>query len=192
MSHPTSHRRRATTAICLLTALAAATALPATVQAATSASGSQSVTADIADTLEATFPSPYAWGNLDAGATGNISAVQTVNVKSNKAWGVKASTDQAGGQMKEWDGAAYVVASPKVLTNALDWRMSALGGVAQGTAFAPFTNTPALAVTTQPITSDAGVDVSFLYKQIISYGDVNAGVSNDYRILVGYDVAQGF
>jgi hypothetical protein len=192
MSHHLSYRRRATTVICLLTAVVAATALPATVQAATSASGSQSVTADVADTLEATFPAAYAWGSLNAGAAGNTSAVQTVNVKSNKAWGVKASTDQAGGQMKEWDGAAYVVASPKVLTNALNWRMSALGGVAQGTSFAAFTNTPASAVTTQPVTSDAGVDVSFLYKQVISYSDVNVGVSNDYRILVGYDVSQGF
>lgn len=184
---PLTLTRLATIAV-VLTAAAAVT--PAVAAAATSASGSQSVTADINNTLEATFPSAYAWGNLDPGASGNTSSAQTINVKSNASWGVKASTDQVGGQMKEWTGAAYA-GSPKVLTNALTWRLGTLGGVAQGTSFAAFTSTPALVTGTQALTGDSGVDVGLLYKQIISYADANAG-SNDYRVLVSFDVAQGY
>jgi hypothetical protein len=189
MSH--HDHRRARTPNCLLVAAAAITLVPATVQAATSATGAQSVTADIANTLEATFPAAYGWGDLDAGAAGNTSSAQTVNVKSNATWGVKASTDQTGGQMKEWTGAAYVGASPKVLTNALNWRVSQIGAAPQATSFAAFTSTPALATGSQAVTGDPGVDVSFLYRQHISYADANAG-SNDYRVLVNYDVAQGW
>lgn len=182
---------RTRTVACLLATATVVLLLPVTVQAATTASGSQSVTADVANTLEATFPGSYAWGNLDAGTAGNTSSAQTVNVKSNATWGVKASTDQTGGQMKEWTGAAYVASSPKVLTNALTWRVSQIGATPQATSFAAFTSTPALATGSQAITSDAGVDVSFLFKQLVSYADANAG-SNDYRVLVNYDVAQGW
>lgn len=182
------HLRRTTA---LLTAAGALLAFPAVGQAATSATGSQSVTADIANTLEATFPSAYAWGNLDAGTTGNTSAEQTINVKSNAAWGVKVATDLADGKMKEWTGAAYVGASPKILTNALTWRLSSLAGVAQGTAFAALSSVQALVSGTQAATDDTGVNVGVTYKQVVSYGDANAG-ANDYRVLVSYDVAQGY
>lgn len=163
--------------------------LPLDAAAATSATGSQSVTADVNDTLEATFPGAFPWGNLDPGTA--TSSAQTINVKSNALWGVKVSTDQTGGQMKEWTGAAYVAATPKVLANPLNWRLSALGGVAQGGAFAAFTSTPALATGSQALTGDAGVDVALTYKQVISYADAKAG-TNDYRILVSFDVAQGY
>lgn len=183
-----SRRTRATrTTIGLLAALSAVA--PGAATAATSATGSQSVTADINDTLEATFPSAYAWGNLDPGS--NTSAAQTVNVKSNASWGAKASTDDVGGRMTEWNGTTYVAVTPKVLTNALNWRLSALGGVAQVTSFAAFTSTPALVTGSQGLTGDSGVDVALTYNQVISYADAKAG-TNDYRTLVSFDVAQGY
>lgn len=188
---PGRTRRSARSTIGLMAMAALAAGLPAAAQAVTSATGTQSVTADVNNTLEATFPGAYAWGSLDAGATGNTSSAQTVNVKSNAAWGVKASTDQVGGQMKEWTGSAYVTVSPQTLANALNWRLSTLGGVTQPTSFAAFTSTPALVTGSQSITSDAGIDVGLTYKQVISYADVNAG-SHDYRALVSFDVAQGY
>lgn len=191
MSHHHLRRTHFPALLCLVATATAVLVLPATVQAATSASGSQSVTADVANTLEATFPGAYAWGSLDAGAAANTSSTQTVNVKSNQTWGVKASTDQTGGQMKEWTGAAYVAVTPKVLTNALTWKVSQIGATPQVTTYAAFTSTPALATGTQAITSDSGTDVSFLFKQLISYADTSAG-ANDYRVLVNYDVAQGW
>jgi hypothetical protein len=186
MSRPTKHHHTA-----LLAALAAGlliTTFPAAGMAATSASGTQAVTADVANTLEATFPGAYAWGALDAGATGNTSGAQTINVKSNSSWGVQASTDQAAGRMREWSGAAYLAPT---LTNSLNWRLSALGGVGQATSFAAFSSTPALVTGSQGVTSDAGVDVALTFKQVISYADVSAG-ANDYRVVVSYDVAQGY
>jgi hypothetical protein len=168
---------------------AALTLLPA--QAAFAVTGNQSITADVAPTLQATFPSDYAWGNLSPGAAGNTSSEQTVNVKSNAAWGLKVSTDLVDGRMKEWTGAAYVSSSPKILANALTWRMSTLGGSAQGTSFAAASSTAALVTGSQPITGDSGTDVGITYKQVASFSDANAG-SNDYRIAVTFDAAQGY
>jgi hypothetical protein len=176
----------------VLGAVAALMIAAAPASAATSATGGSSVTADVANTLEASFPAAYAWGSLNAGATGNESAEQVVNVKSNATWGVKTSTDLVDGKPKEWTGSAYVAITPKVLTNALQWRMSTLGGVAQATSFAAYSSTEALVTGTQPISSDAGTNVGATYKQVVSYADVAAGVTNDYRILANYNVSQGF
>ena len=159
--------------------------------AATSATGTSSVTADVANTLEASFPAAYAWGSLNAGATGNTSTEQVVNVKSNQTWGVKIASDLTDGKMKEWTGSAYVTTTPKILTNALDWRLTSIGAAAQSTTYAALSSTEALATGTQAITTDSGTNVGVKYKQVISYSDVAAGV-NDYRILANYNVAQGF
>ena len=179
--------------IAVLGAFAAFLIIAAPASAGTTAAGNSSVTADVVPTLEATFPSAYAWGNLNAGVAGNVSSEQTVNVKSNATWGVKTATDDVGGQLTEWDGGAYDVTSPKVLIHALTWRMSHLDGVATPlTPFVDYSSTPALVTTNaEAVTPDAGVDVLTTYKQTVSYGDFVAGV-NDYRILVDYSVSQGF
>jgi hypothetical protein len=178
--------------IAVLGSVAALMVIAAPASAATTATGDSSVTADVVATLEATFPSAYAWGDLNAGVAGNVSSEQTVNVKSNATWGVKTSTDDAGGQLTEWDGLAYDATSPKVLIHALQWRLSHLDGVVQGAPFVDYSSTPVLVTTNaEAVTPDAGVDVDATYKQTISYGDFVAGV-NDYRILVNYSVSQGF
>lgn len=189
-SAPT-HRRSLTVLVATGVAGLAVLTLAGSAAGATSATGSQSVTADVANTLEATFPGAYAWGSLDAGGTGAISAEQVVNVRSNASWGVQVASDISDGRMTEWTGAAYVTPTPKVLTNALEWRLSSLGGVAQGTSFAALSSVQALLTGTRPATADAGVDVGLRYRQAISYADENAG-SNDYRALVSFDVAQGY
>jgi hypothetical protein len=93
--------------------------------------------------------------------------------------------------MKEWTGTVYVAASPKILTNALTWRMSTLGAVAQGTSFAAISSTPSLVAGSQPITGDSGTNVGVTYKQVISFADAVAG-ANDYRVAVTFDAAQGY
>jgi hypothetical protein len=165
-------------------------ALPA--QGALAATGTQSITADVANTLEATFPGAYAWGSLTPGVTAT-SSEQTINVKSNATWGLKVASDIADGRMTEWTGLVYVPITPKVLTNAVNWRMTTLGGVAQGsTTYAALSSTQALVTGSQAITNDSGKDVGVTYRQAPSFADAYAGVVNDYRILVTYDAAQGY
>lgn len=167
-----------------LAALAVAAAPAAAV------TGTQSVTADVANTITATFPGAYAWGDLTPGVT-STSAEQAITVKSNAQWGVKISSDLADGRMKEWSGAAYVAVSPKVLTNPLTWKLSSLGGVAQGGGFSALSSTAALVTGSQAATDDTGVAVGVTYAQDASFADRNAG-SNDYRVLLTYDASQGF
>jgi hypothetical protein len=161
--------------------------------AALAVTGTQSITADVANTLEATFPGAYAWGDLTPGASGNTSSEQSVTVKSNASWGLKISTDLADGRMKEWNSTTgYVLVSPKVLTNALTYKLSALGGEAQSSAFAALSSTAALLTGSQGNTPDAGVAAGVTFKQVLSFADERAGSSNDYRVVVTYDAAQGY
>lgn len=177
----------------LIPAAAVALALAAApaASAATSATDTSTVTADIVNTLEATFPADYAWGeSLSPGA--NTSSEQNTTVKSNATWGVKISSDLADGRMKEALAGTYVALTPKVLASPLEWRLSTLGGAAQGsTTFAALSSTEALITGTRPATSDSGTGVGVTYRQPVSYSDVNAGLS-DYKIVVNYSVAQGF
>src|SRR4051812_43614689 len=91
-------------------ALLGALAVAPGAQAATTASGSQAITGTPTAQLAATFPSAYAFGTLTVGGSGNTSTEQVVNIKSNASWGVKVSSDQTAGKMREWDGSAYVAA----------------------------------------------------------------------------------
>jgi hypothetical protein len=173
----------------LLGALAAAPGA----QAATTASGSQAITGTPTAQLAATFPSAYAFGTLTVGGAGNTSTEQIVNVKSNASWGVKISTDQAAGKMREWDGSAYVAAG-NILTNALQWALTSTGGTPVGSpTYADLSSTATLVTTGQARTSDSGVDVGTTFKQLVSYGDqASLAGGHSYRVLVTYDAAQGF
>ena len=172
-----------------IAAVAAAVLAPAV--PAHAVTGQQSVTADVANTLEATFPSAYAWGDLVPGPSGNTSAAQSLTVKSNALWGVQVSTDLSDGRMKEFNGSAYVAVTPKILTNPLQWRLSVLGGVAQGTSFAALSSTPASATSSQGITGDSGTALGFLLHQVASYADQRVS-PNLYRVQLTYDAAQGY
>lgn len=175
-----------------LLAIAAAvflTAAPAA-SAATSASGSSSVTADVANTLEATFPGNYAWGDLTPGET-PVSTEQVTTVKSNASWGVKIASDLADGKMKQWNGLTYTAVTPKILTNAMEWTISSIGGTGQAASWSSFSNVQALVTGSQSGTNDAGRAVGVKYRQAVSYSDANAG-SDDYRIALTYTAQQGF
>lgn len=148
--------------------------------------GTQSVTADVANTLEATFPGAYAFGNIVPGATGSTSPTQTVTVKSNASWGMQISSDIADGRMTEHTGAGYA-ASPNVLTNALQWRITA----PQSTSFAAVSSTPATMTSAQGVTGDSGTAVNVLLKQIASFSDPRVN-PNSYRVELTYDASQGY
>ena len=176
-----------------LTTISAAAALlvaAAPASAATTASGDSSVTADVADTLEATFPGAYGWGNLSAGT--NESTEQVVNVKSNKSWGLKISSDLSDGKMKEWNSLDLYLLGGKTLTNPLNWRLTSLAGAAQSSTYAAISSTEALVTGGQPATSDTGTNVGVKYKQVVSFSDPPLGATNDYRIQAKYDASQGF
>jgi hypothetical protein len=144
--------------------------------------------------LEATFPAPYAWGALDAGARGTKSAEQVITVTSNEPWGVRVASDLADGRMKEWDGTGYVTASPKSLVNPLEWTLTRIDAATQPLSFTAFSSTAASMLSEQPstcATTCATAEIGVQYRQVVSYADAAAGV-NDYRIDVIYEAGQGF
>jgi hypothetical protein len=173
----------------LLPAVALLLAAAPAAQAATSATGNSSVTANIASTLEATFPGNYAFGGLAAG--NNVSTEQVTTVKSNTSWGLKVATDLADGRMAEWAAVAYVPAIGRKLTNPLEWSLSSVGGAAQSSAWNAFSSTPASVVTSQAATDNTGSTVGVTYRQNVSYADQDAS-PNTYRIQVAYTAQQGF
>ena len=178
-----------TSALAALAALAIAS--PAS--AATSATGSSSVTGAPTGQLEATFPSAYSFGAWALGAGGNISSEQIVNVKSNRSWGVKLSSDEATGLMRRWNGTAYVTTpNDRTLANATQWGATSFDGGALTPTYANLSSTQALILGSKPKTGDAGNNVGLKYKQVVSYAD-DADIASDvYRILVSFDASQGF
>ena len=182
-------KKTTTTFFLVLLAVVLGAVAPAA-QAATSATGSQSVTGTPQAQLEATFPSSYAFSDFSI-MTNNLSTEQVVNVKSNKAWGVKVSSDQTTGLMREWNGSAYVT-SGKVLTSALNWANTSYDGSAVTPTYAAMSSTQALVAGSKPKTGNSGKNVGVTFRQFVDYNDDADLGSNTYRILVAYDAAQGF
>ena len=182
----------------LLTVAAAAAAISTTCLAAAQPAAASGCLINLGTCLVVTFPSgPLNFGSVNA-ATSTISAEQAMSVAAGNTWGIKISSDQAGGKMKEWTGSAYVSSSPKIMHNALQWRVSSINGANQATSFANLSNTPSVALTNQPITgcvlvllTCTDIPLGFKFKLNTSFSDANAG-ANDYRIQVTYDVALGY
>lgn len=144
--------------------------------------------------LEATFPADYAWGPLDAGSGGNVSVERVIAVTSTDPWGITIASDLADGRMREWTGTAYVTSAPKTLANALDWGLTRINATPQTPNYAPLSSTAASVVSAQPATCTAtcsSSEIAIKYRQIVSFGDIAAG-TNDYRIEVRFEAAQGF
>jgi hypothetical protein len=183
-----------TIALAIAGAALLGTAGPAS--AAVSATSPSPVTADVAPTLEATFPAAYAWGDLNAGTAGNVSAEQGLTVKSNQPWGVMTFTDKTDGKMTEVDSTGAAVTTPQILSNALQWRLSKLGAATRDEAtdaFKTYTGTGALMGTTQQAkTDDLGLALGVTYKQEIKYADLVAAGTNNYKIVVNYDFNQAY
>lgn len=147
--------------------------------------------------IEATFPaSPSSFGALDAGTT-TTSSEQLITVSANQPWGIRVSGDVAGGRMREHNGTAYVTPAPRVLTNALKWGRSSLGGVPQTPVWTDLATAPAAVVTGQPATGCvlgglcASTTVGVKYRQQTSFSDRRVA-PNSYRVLVTYDAQLGF
>ena len=136
--------------------------------------------------LTATVPAAYGWGSWAIGT--NTSAEQVVSVTSNRSWGVKLNTDGADGRMTEWNGTSYL---SRKLGSALDWRLSSLGGAAQGTSFAAASTAQALVIGSQA-GSAAAVPVGVTYRQTVTYADDAALGGNAYRKVITYQAGQGF
>lgn len=170
-------------------AILAATALlpPATAQAATTATGTQALTAAIDATLAATFPSAYAFANFVPGTT-TTSTAQTLNVKSNASWGVRITSENA--KLRPHDGAGYVGAGT-ALTNSLEWRLSEVSGADPAGSFAAVPTSAGDVTTGRAKTTDSGNDVKILYRQATSFGDAVLSGGDNYRVVVTYDALQG-
>jgi hypothetical protein len=138
--------------------------------------------------LTASFPSDYAWPALVPGTT-VTSAEQTVNVTSNRAWGLQLTSDRSDGRSRQWNGSSY---GALALANPMQWRTSSIGGVAQGTSFADLSGTASTAVTGHSAAAGA-VAVGLTLRQQVSYADEAAlPAGNTYRQNVSYTAQQGF
>src|SRR4051794_6802698 len=103
----------------------------------------QTVALNEMPSLTASFPGDFAWPALVPGTT-VTSAEQTVNVTSNRAWGLQLTSDRGDGRSRQWNGSSY---GALALASPMQWRTSSIGGVAQGTSFAGLSGTAATAVT---------------------------------------------
>jgi hypothetical protein len=147
--------------------------------------------------LEVTWPAAsLALGTVNAGTT-TLSGEQTMTVSSNLDYGVKVASDLADGRMKEWTGAAYVGASPKILTSALDVAKTSYNGTTYTPAWHALTSTPFLLGTNLgPTDCLIGLfcgsrDLGVKYRLRTSFADRRAS-PNSYRILVTYTADHGF
>lgn len=172
-------RSRATAAVLTVAALA----LPGSALAATDASTTQAATAAVPETLSASFPTnPFGW-TLAPGT--NDSAAQSVNVKSNKAWGLRVFTDHAN--LTQWDGTVYGSAS---LTNGLDVALDGgtAGAVTESADSTGVSNVVAKSDSEAQAAGDTGTDLSLVFKQKFSYADA----PGDYRATITYAADQAF
>src|SRR5437763_3581522 len=113
----------------------------------------------------------------------------TVNVTSNRAWGLQLTSDRSDGRSRQWNGSSYGALG---LANPMQWRTSSIGGLAQGTTFADLSGTAATAVHTQAAAAGA-VAVGLTFRPQVSYADEAAlPAGNTYRQNVSYTAQQGF
>lgn len=175
----------------LLVALVAGLVWPA------AAHGACTLTLVVVPCIQVDFPaSTLALGTVDAGTT-TTSAEQVMTVSANVSWGLRVSADRTGGKMAEWTGSAYA-ASPKVLTDPLQWARTSLDGTPTASpSYAALGTSPAAVVTGRGHTGCVlnllcGTDdVGVRFRQTTHFTDRRAS-PNSYRILVTYDAQTGF
>lgn len=146
--------------------------------------------------LQLSMPAPVALGSLDAGTT-SVSGEQAFVVSSNVAYGVKVSSDLVDGRMRQWTGAAYVAAAPKVLSAPLEVGRSSYNGTPSVLTWHALTDTPFLLGTgLGPTACVLGLlcgthTLGVKYRQRTSFADRRAS-PDSYRILVTYTADHGF
>lgn len=161
----------------------AALALPGSALADTTASTTQAATATVPATLAATFPTnPFTW-TLAPGT--NDSQAQSVNVKSNLAWGLRVFADHS--PLTAWDGSTYGSAS---LTNPLQVALdgAAATSVTQTASSTGVSNVVSKDDAQAQAAGDAGTTMSLVFKQGFSYADA----PGDYRSTITYAADQTF
>jgi hypothetical protein len=163
-----------------LIGLLALLVLPGAVSAATD-TGTAAVVANIGGTIDLTVTGSIGSWSLAVGDNTDTTTVDA-NVKSTDTYDLKvrdALTDAkpaaSVGKMAEWNGAAYVTPSGKVLTNALQVNANA------GT-YATLSGSDAT-ISSGAATVPAGVNYDIGIKQTVAFGDTTLD-TNNYRIVV--------
>lgn len=77
------------------------------------------------------------------------------------------------------------------MTNALQWRLSEVGGADPGSSFAALPTVRTDVTTGHAQTSDAGADGKVGYRQQTSFDDDVLAGGLDYRLLITYTALQG-
>jgi hypothetical protein len=161
----------------------AALIVPGSALADTSGGTTQGATASVPPTLTATFPTdPISW-TLVPGT--NDSTAQSVNVKSNSAWGLRVFVDHSS--LTTWDGDSYGSAS---LANPLELALDggSASAVPESASSSGVTSLVHETDAEAQAAGDAGTSMNLVFKQAFSYADA----PGNYHSVITYAADQAF
>ncbi len=155
--------------------------------AATTDSGTTTVSFNIAEAIEVTSW-PAATFSLADGAAPGVAVVSgelSIRVRSNSEWGIQVSAE-SDGLLREYDHtlASYVADGHTV--GPVEWATSADG------LWTPITSVPTPIFADQPPTGEAGASVGFLLRVTPTYDHQPLPEGREYRIVLVYTAGVGF
>lgn len=158
------------------------------VHAATTDSGTTTVSFNIAEAIEVTAWPAATFSLADAGAPGVsvVSDVMTVSVRSNTSWGLQVHSDTDEGMMREFDSGTSTYVAGGVSVGPVEWATNANG------PWTPLSSVPAAMFADQPTTGEGGANAGFLLRVTPSFDDEPLPEGREYRIVLVYTAGVGF
>ncbi|MBI2914839.1 MAG: hypothetical protein HYY08_02825 [Firmicutes bacterium] len=159
------------------------------VQAATTSTGGTAVTANVEDAISvASWPAQtFNIGGALVPEVPTVSGALSFTVRSNTTWGIKISSDDTAGKMREYDTASSsYVTSGKTLKNSLEWGPTTSG------PWTGVSSTPGTMFAGQASTGDAGATVNFVLRLTASFDDLKLATGRVYRVVLTYTVGTGY
>lgn len=154
--------------------------LASTAANATGATGTTAVVCNVANAIEASFPSQVALGDLVPSNSGYHETAIQASVRSNAPWKLTIRCDQADGKMSEWNGTSYVENGRK-LALPLNWKLAGQ----PASAYRAVSGQDAVVLQEAPATGSIGQTVSIDLGQKASYDDLRlAAAGSSYQMVI--------
>ncbi len=155
--------------------------------AATTDSGTTTVSFNIAEAIEVTSW-PAATFSLADGAAPGVAVVSeglSITVRSNSLWGIQISSDSGDGYLREYSDVEGFIPDGHTV-GPVEWATSADG------LWTPITSVPTPIFADQPPTGEAGASVGFLLRVTPTYDHQPLPEGREYRIVLVYTAGVGF